>query len=1084
MTDGLIKDQSARDRILTDLDTTFLVEAGAGSGKTTSLVGRMISLIKIGKTNISQIAAITFTNKAAAELSERFRTRLEQELKSVGTEEQIQRLENAVRHVSQCFIGTIHAFCGQLLRERPIEAGLDPDFTEMEDTEAMEFQNRCWDEYLQSLLLNGEDIEIEQLNQLGIDIEEIRSVFHKVSTYEDVEIHSSAAEKPHTPLIINDIKEFIEEAFPYIPSNAKYRDYDKMQEAIMNARQLLSYLNPKDDKEVIRLISLFDKNLSITLNRWTDKDTAKDFRDMTFPNLRAAVIQPFMDRWREYLHSLLIDMVKPAILYCRRKRMETGKLTFQDLLMQATKLLREHSHVRKYFANRYRTLLVDEFQDTDPIQAEMMLLLSGQDETEIDWRKIVPREGSLFIVGDPKQSIYRFRRADISTYNFVKERIKSYGHVLQLTSNFRSIRAIGDYVNVEFQTRFPLVGKPHDRQATFVRMETQRTNPKAKNISYGIYKVSVPQVERNKNALIAEVDAERVASYISWAISGNLQFQDVDHSGKLITRPARADDFMLLLKQRKFIQNYAEKLETYGVPVDTAGSRSNFEEIRALSILAQYLNDPSDHVQLLAVLRGLLFGMSDDALYHYVKEEGKFSIYSLPEAPDSFGYKAIQVYEAMKQLRDFADWVKSLPAFSAFSKIIDHLKLIPFAAVKETGVLRSGTLVKVLEMIQQDIDSMVNWDALTRFLKRLKDDAELEGTGLFSGRGGTVRIMNIHKAKGLEAPIVFLCCPCGHIDHDAEEHVDRLAEPAQGYFTITRMNGFQREIIAQPKGWNDLVEKEREYMHAEADRLLYVAATRAKQMLVISCYPTKPDKNPWHAFEPSLDKGRELDEVQIQTRSAEVLMKSPDAQTSLVLWKNWREQAVKPTYIRTSVTQEKSTSESSVNSSQITLHRSKGGKGMAFGSTVHRCIEALGNGLETSEMGEYLTMLAQEENIPEEWVPEAVKLVNALLQTELWQRSLKAKQRFFEYTFSISRKEEESNTILLLNGVIDLAFEEVDGWVIIDFKTDAFEPQHQQEFIDYYTPQVQAYANVWGHTFKRKVKEKGLYFFNGGFALI
>ncbi|MET3289304.1 UNVERIFIED_CONTAM: ATP-dependent exoDNAse (exonuclease V) beta subunit [Brevibacillus sp. OAP136] len=148
-------DQIARERILSDLDTTFLVEAGAGSGKTTSLVGRLINLVKSGKAEIDEIAAITFTNKATSELSARFRLKLEQEIKRAVDDTERGRLEQAIRQINQCFIGTIHAFCGKLLRERPIEAGLDPNFTQMENTEKQEFRDSCWDEYMERIQDEG-----------------------------------------------------------------------------------------------------------------------------------------------------------------------------------------------------------------------------------------------------------------------------------------------------------------------------------------------------------------------------------------------------------------------------------------------------------------------------------------------------------------------------------------------------------------------------------------------------------------------------------------------------------------------------------------------------------------------------------------------------------------------------------------------------------------------------------------------------------------------------------------------------------------------------------------------------------------
>lgn len=311
--DQTLKDQTARDRIVRDLDTTFLVEAGAGSGKTTSLVARMIELIKQNKAAVDQIAAITFTNKAASELRSRFRLRLEMEAKKETNTDQKQRLELALQQVSQCFIGTIHAFCGQLLRERPIEAGLDPDFEEMDDLAARDFRDRCWDDYLEQLRMRGEDEGIEQLDRYGVDVNLLREVFRKVSAYEDVSIFTETVEKPDFEQMLEKLREYINQAFMNIPSNARFSEYDKMQEAVVNARKHLNVLDLNDENNVLRIARLFDRNLQVTLKKWIDNPTAKQLRDVTYPYFRDEVIKPFLRQWREHLHPQLIRIVTPAI---------------------------------------------------------------------------------------------------------------------------------------------------------------------------------------------------------------------------------------------------------------------------------------------------------------------------------------------------------------------------------------------------------------------------------------------------------------------------------------------------------------------------------------------------------------------------------------------------------------------------------------------------------------------------------------------------------------------------------------------------------------------------------------------------
>lgn len=1065
--DNIEHDQLARERILNDLSTTFIVEAGAGSGKTTSLVGRMISLIRSGHATIDKIAAITFTKKAASELQGRFRIKLEQEVRRTQSESERNLLQEAVRNMNQSFIGTIHSFCGGLLRERPIEARLDPSFTEMDEIQDKEFRDACWDRLAQEHPLG-------ELDQYRVHVEDLRAVFRRVSQYEDVKIVMQAVEPPDFELIRQSLPRMLEQAALYIPTTAPEKDWDGLQKLVKQAQLQLKYKGLEADMDVLALAKPFDKTLGVTLNRWTDKVMAKQIK-LQFEDWQISVLKPFIQHWREFLYPKLIQYVKPAIAYCQEQRIQSGNLDFQDLLMKVTELLREHRSVREYFGKRYTHLLVDEFQDTDPIQAEMMLLLTGMDLDEKDWQKQLPRAGSLFIVGDPKQSIYRFRRADISTYNFVKQRISTCGDVLQLTRNFRSVQAIGDYVNHVFEAKFTPIGEKSDQQAVYVSMLTQHPDPIGiQAAKYGVLTLSHPKVEYDRKTEIADMDSERIARYIAWACKGNLQIQAKNEdSNEFFLRGAVPSDFMILLKRREFISLYAEKLERYGIAADTSGSRADFEEIRTLAMLANCLNDQTDRIPLLAVLRGMLFGVSDDALFHYRREVGYLSIYPLPVV-ESVSAKALPAFNALSKLSLYANWVKTRTAFTVLTQIIEDMGLIQYAVSRETGALRSGTLVKILQTILKDEVASADWDALTRLLGNLLEGDEVEGTNLFAGGDHAVRIMNLHKAKGLEASVIFLACPCGHSDHDAEAYIDRLADPASGYFTISRPNGpFNSEIIGQPVGWTALSEIERGYMHAEADRLLYVAVTRAKQLLIVSRYPSKIAIDPWSELDSSLSNSLELDDVVIEPVVAERLLHAPDSQVALNPWKDWVTAAAEPTYLRTNVTGQTKAG------SEIKLIRPSGGRGMAFGSVVHRLIEALGQGMKLEHVELHARTIAVEEEMDAKWIPDSIIAVTALIDSPIWQRGLQAKQKHHEYSFIVN-KQNEAGKDTLMKGIIDYLFEEEDGWVLVDFKTDAYDDEHEQSFIKYYKPQVMAYVQEWEQTLGMKVKEAGLYFVGKG----
>ncbi|MDQ6422874.1 UvrD-helicase domain-containing protein [Paenibacillus sp. LHD-117] len=1117
-----LTDQADRERILADLETTLLVEAGAGSGKTTSLVGRLLALIASG-VRVQEIAAITFTNKAADEMKERFRLALEKAYRSAvangkaagrgdgprdpgadaetgsgedrpepaslggakespGLRDELNmaltqagaandalaaRLAEALANLDLIFIGTIHSFCGSLLRERPIESGLDPSFEELDEEGDKAFRSICWDESMNGLDDAGRQ-KLEELLALRVDVNTLREVYERVSYFADVELPCEERPRPDMDRIRATLLPLLDAAAPYIPASEPPSGWDAVQKLVRQSRQKLKYIDWFDDVQMLELAKDFDRKLDVTLNRWTSKEHASEMKKR-FPEWQRDVLAPLLAEWREYLYPKLIAFVRPALEYCRERRFAAGKLNFQDLLMEAAKLVRDDGEVRSYFARRYTRLLVDEFQDTDPIQAELMFLLTGEPEGGghiRDWRKLTPRPGSLFVVGDPKQSIYRFRRADISIYNEVKARIAACGAVLRLTANFRSAHAVGDFVNGQFIGKLP--SEETEQQAAFVRMETRSDNPAGgKKSPHGVYALPYPKVPGGK-AAVARLDAVRIAAYIAWACGGKGGIRIEEREGG--SRPAVPSDFLILTKTREFIHLYAEQLDLHGVPSDTSGSSTVYEELVALWQLARYLDDPEDAPALLGVLRGMLFGISDRSLWGYKEEVGRIAMHGIPEGDDC-SEESRPVQAALVRLRTYRDWIRGASsAASAFSRIVDDLGLVPYVSTLPAGAIRAGTLVRMLQLLQSDPRAASSWPALSRAIGDMLADRGLETSSLYAGGGGAVRIMNLHKAKGLEAPVVFLACPCGESDHDATEYIDRSGETARGYFTISRNAGqYKRETVAQPPGWEAMNERERLFANAEKDRLLYVAATRPKQMLVVSLYPEQPANCPWSRLVEGMELMRELDDPGLEPTRKQPVTIAPDLQAMAAARREKLASLSAPSYELASVT----------GRTKIAGEPPEWmatGKGLSFGSVVHRALELAGKGLPEARLDDAVRMLAEEEGLAAMHVDEAAAVVRNVLASGIWQRSLRAKRRLFEVPLMIRKQSAADEQTLLLRGVIDFLFEEEDGWVIVDFKTDSIPEGKLGPFVDFYEPQVLAYAEEWRDTFGYPVKEAGLYF--------
>ncbi len=442
-------DQAERKRIEHELDTNILVEASAGTGKTTSLVARMINLIRTGRCSVDGLAAVTFTRKAAAELRARFQLGLENAAHQASGVEH-QRLALAVAQLERAFLGTIHSFCARLLRERPVEAGVNAEFTELDDAEDEDLRRRSWLEYVARLVAANDPI-LDELDRVGMEVGQLGATFEEIAGYPDVDewpAPEAAAPDPapvaHALMAYIDRIEALLTTLPDDPGNDKLMP--QYRRLVRAARQA----------DLTRLGELFDllqpfltkKPPDVIQKNWPGgKDQAKN-EQAAWDQFAQSHAIPFARSLCMVRYTVAINAVLPALETYNRIRRHAGVLNFQDLLLTAARLLRTSASIRKYFRKRFTHLLIDEFQDTDPIQAEVMLLLTADDPDESDWRRCRPVKGSLFVVGDPKQSIYRFRRADIVTYNEVKTIIeRNGGRVVTLTANFRTAAPLVDWIN-------------------------------------------------------------------------------------------------------------------------------------------------------------------------------------------------------------------------------------------------------------------------------------------------------------------------------------------------------------------------------------------------------------------------------------------------------------------------------------------------------------------------------------------------------------------------------------------------------------------------------------------------------------
>jgi ATP-dependent helicase/nuclease subunit A len=1049
--------------IVEKLDVSVLVEAGAGSGKTTSLVERMLALIASGKSSVDKMAAVTFTRKAAAELKGRFQIALEDNLRISADEGEKNRLRTALENLELLFAGTIHSFCGRLLRERPIEAKLDPDFEELEENENIILRDRCWSEYLEGLYAEGASI-LEEIMALGLDPAELIDTYKSVALYPEVEIVRKKYKRPDFSKEKKQLRSYLKKAWEVLPRKVPAKGWDPLQEILRQAWRRCRYLDLEKDSDFVKLLAGLDKSGGVTLNRWPDGDIAKEQRAI-FEKLREALVTPCLKRWRSYCHYHIVELVVPAVEHFRSVREKNSLMSFHDLLIKSAELLRHNPEVRRYFQERFTHILVDEFQDTDPIQAEVILYLAGEDVEEKSWRKVKVKPGALFIVGDPKQSIYRFRRADIDAYNEVKKIINnSGGHTIPLTANFRSVPEVCDWVNPIFENKFPA-------EATQCQAPFEPLDPYRKSEGGGVRCITIGKVRWNNQREIALQDAERIATWINLALEGNFKVLPTEQEGKEgEIREPYPGDFMILLRYKAHLPIYARALEARGIPYDVTGGSAfkDSDEIWHLINLLSSVAEPEDQVSLVATLRGQFFGISDDLLYRFRKGGGSFSYLRSQDGCEDEDARQ-KITRAFSELQQFYRWSRTRPPVAVLSLIMDRLGIIPLALTREMGESRAGNLLKALELaLWESTGSLTSFADMVERLMEYYEEIEVEEMSAEPGKKNAVRIMNLHKAKGLESTVVFLADPLKDALHSPEIHISRLGKSEVGYFVAScQKSEFKREVVGLPPDWEKFEILEQEYQEAEAQRLLYVATTRAKQLLVVSRYAEKSDKGAWKDLYPYLDKVEEL-----ETPEKEIV-KVAEGKIDPEIFKAGRQEiADRISSIKERSYQTESVTHLAKASSEKVPFSEDSYKGMSWGRIIHRMLEALAKdeSINLELMAENL-LKEEERSLSDRYL--AVETVKAVITSDLWGRMKNAHEALIEVPFSL--KIEETDLPKIISGTIDLVFKETEGWVIADYKTDKVDG-NLDSLVAYHRPQVEMYRDFWKKVSGEMVKEVGLYF--------
>jgi len=1081
-----------------DEETNFLVRAAAGSGKTTALVARMVALVRRGRP-VEDLAAITFTRKAAGEMTARFYRELQAIAPKLEGEEQ-RNVQTALQNLHGTYIGTIHGFCGRLLREHAMAAELPPDFSVgLEGRDETEVRDRAWQAFLAETY-TGRPRLIEHLQELGVELEELGPFFETLCKYPELEFYTDAPpESPDLTGAVREAKRVLREWQPRRP-DMPTKDRDDVQKAFDRAVAMLKHHPLERPAQQAKFLGFFEgaysegsMNRKLKVGRWNGNEVdPKVLRDELFPDLVTEVIRPVLRPWQAYVHEKLAEAVRPAVGMYREMRREEGSLTHHDVLLLTRNLLRKNEEVRAQAQRSVSHLLVDEFQDTDPLQAQILFYLTSEDSGQDDWRKCVPRPGSLFIVGDDKQSIYRFRRADKAVFDQVADRLEEleepHGEVVDLVTNFRSYGTLLKGWNDAFDEIF---GDPklEDLQAEYTDFVQNRDDGEDRT---GMRQLTVEGVKYNWANDIAPKEAPKIARFIEEAVAAGTghELAGPEDGQSVFPGGAAYEDFLILTRKKKRLPFYAEALARRGIPYTITGAEDLDEspELSALAGLLECALKPTDPVSTVGYLRGLLGGLTDGELYRVrqaydeVSEE-PFTRLTDPALREQLTKRLEepldeQVKEASELLHSARGHLRSRRPGPAIEKIIGESGLLAASAHPpdtETATLRAGRMLRVLSYVRQRAEEGEDWAEILEALQDIIDgEEEVESITLDTGRDNAVRVMNVHQAKGLEAPVVFLADPYSrNSGHDPTHHVRRVPDENVENLVAPVVEGesYYKTVTYAPLGWHEgadpgFLEEEKRHKEAEEKRLLYVAATRAENLLVVSRYESKPESGPWSDLYPHLDE-KEVPELSIPGEvQTEKKTGAAEPTVSLSRQKEAREARLEPlrspSYVTTAVTEHKDGQMSEG------LLRSEG-YGGEFGTAVHELLEsAVRAGVSPPDLTEPQVEKALEEaetEVTPEKVGQARRMLGAFEESGLPETLESARQVLVEYPIA-SRKERAEDEALheVISGKIDLLYQDAEGWHLVDYKTDWLESPEVLSDMDPnhpYRHQVRIYADLW-----------------------
>ncbi|MDD5303971.1 MAG: UvrD-helicase domain-containing protein, partial [Elusimicrobia bacterium] len=817
-------DKADRDLARLSLDKSVVVEAGAGTGKTTLLTDRILFLVLAGDkpSRIEEVVALTFTEKAAGEIKVRLSERLA-ELSAVlsggvlsasaaaraeKTAEELrdhfktpaaailERARAALEDLDKAPIGTIHSFCSQLLRLYPLEARVDPGFRVDEGEAFSELFASEWARWLDDELGERPPRRARWLELLAVvSLEELESLARELGS-ERFDPETVGASDPGAAAAL---RALAESAAGLAAGRPKPRGGILEALAAIEKRLTAAAAAAESEDPPLGVTDPPEPPNAKWPKAWEEDEAAAEQYE------RLRLIAKAASPRGEAVTRRAARLLAPFAARLRREYARRGWVSFDGLLRRARDLVRDAARPREELKRRFAAILVDEFQDTDPLQGELLLYLSeGPGSESRAWSGVVPAPGRLFVVGDPKQSIYRFRGADIAAYEGFIGRLRAGGALAcDLTANFRSVPGV--------------VGPVNDVFSRVMRAEAG-VQPAYKGIlaakpdmpDAGVRVVAVTDPSGEADAAACQ------RTEAAWV------------AGRILADPLRPlKDFAVLLRSSSALPAFLDAFKRAGIPYAVEIERHFYgaPEVGDLLNLLRALDDPDDRIAVTGLLRSPLVALSDDGILTLARAAALDYRKDPPARtlPEDERRAAVRLFETLRALRARAG---RAPLGELVAAAIAETRLPELAARAYHGQQTVSNLLKLQRLAAEASES--RGATLKDFVAEVQESAResrREGESpLADERLEAVRIMSVHKSKGLEFPVVFVA--------------NLSARPATGDKAAARpdwtTNRTALRVGASVSAAASLADaREKRMERRESVRLLYVAMTRAKEQLIL-----------------------------------------------------------------------------------------------------------------------------------------------------------------------------------------------------------------------------------------------------------